>query len=48
VIQRTDDGFARDVTRTTADGATHTRFVDESCDKDAEKCVEQVEIGREP
>jgi hypothetical protein len=46
VIQRTDDGDSRDVTRTTPDGATHTGAVDFSCDKDAAKCVEQVEVGR--
>lgn len=48
VIQRTDEGFVRDVTRTTPDGATHTRSVDVSCDKDARKCVKQVETGTEP
>lgn len=47
VIQRTDDGFARDVTRTAPDGPSHTCVVDFSCDKDARKCVKQVEVGKE-
>ena len=48
VIQRTEDGFARDTTRTTRHGETHTRSVDVSCDKDARKCVKQVEVGQQP
>jgi hypothetical protein len=48
VIQRTDDGYSRDTTRTTPNGATHTRSVDVSCDKDAGKCVKQVETGQQP
>ncbi len=48
VIQRTDDGYTRDTARTLPNGTTHTRDVDVSCDKDAAKCVKQVEVGREP
>lgn len=48
VIQRTDDGYSRDTTRTTPDGTTHTRSVDVSCDQDTGKCVKQVETGKEP
>jgi len=48
VIQRTEDGFTRDTARTLPNGATHTRAVDVSCDKDAAKCVKQVEVGKEP
>ena len=48
VIQRTEDGFARDTTHTTPNGDTHTRSVDVSCDKDARKCVKQVEVGQQP
>jgi hypothetical protein len=48
VIQRTNDGFARDTARTLPNGTTHTRAVDVSCDKDAAKCVKQVEVGKEP
>jgi hypothetical protein len=49
VIQRTEDGFARDTSRTTPDGTTHTRSVDVSCDKNkAPTCVRQVEVGKEP
>ena len=48
VIQRTDDGYSRDTSRTTPNGTTHTRAVDVSCDKDAGKCVKQVETGKEP
>jgi hypothetical protein len=48
VIQRTDDGFSRDTSRTTPNGTTHTRSVDVTCDKDAHKCVKQVEVGKEP
>jgi hypothetical protein len=47
VIQRTEDGYSRDTTRTTPDGATHTRAVDVTCDKDVGKCVRQVEVGKE-
>jgi hypothetical protein len=48
VIQRTDDGYSRDTTRTTPNGTTHTRSVDVSCENDANKCVKQVETGNEP
>jgi len=48
VIQRTDDGYSRDTVRTLPDGETHTRAVDVSCDKDARKCVKQVEVGQQP
>jgi hypothetical protein len=48
VIQRTDDGYTRDTARTTPNGTTHTRNVDVSCDKDAGKCVKQVEVGKQP
>jgi len=48
VIQRTDDGYTRETVRTLPGGETHTRDVDVSCDKDAGKCVKQVETGRQP
>jgi len=48
VIQRTEDGYSRNTTHTTPDGATHTRDVDVSCDKDAKKCVKQVDVGQQP
>jgi hypothetical protein len=48
VIQRTDDGYSRDTTRTTPNGTTHTRSVDVSCDESAGKCVKQVETGKQP
>jgi hypothetical protein len=48
VIQRTEDGYSRNTTHTTPDGATHTRSVDVSCDKDAQKCVKQVDVGQQP
>ena len=48
VIQRTDDGYTRDTTRTLPGGETHTRSVDVSCEKDAGKCVKQVETGQQP
>lgn len=48
VIQRTDEGFSRETTRTTPNGETHTRSVEVSCDKDVGKCVKQVEAGKEP
>lgn len=48
VIQRTDDGFSRDTARSLPNGATHTRSVDVSCDKDVGKCVKQVEVGQQP
>jgi hypothetical protein len=47
VIQRTDAGYSRDTARTTPVGSTHTRAVDVSCDKDAGKCVKQVEVGKD-
>lgn len=48
VIQRTDDGYARDTSRTLPNGETHTRDVDVSCDQDARSCVKQVEVDRQP
>ena len=48
VIQRTDDGYSRDITRTTPNGETHTRAVDVSCDRGAGKCVKQVDVGQQP
>lgn len=48
VIQRTEDGYSRDTARTLPNGETHTRSVDVSCDKDARKCVKQVEVGQQP
>lgn len=46
VVQRTDDGYSRDTTRTLPNGETHSRGVDVSCDKDAGKCVKQVEVDK--
>lgn len=46
VIQCTEDGFARDSTRTQPDGETHTRAVEVSCEKDVGKCVKQVEVDQ--
>jgi hypothetical protein len=49
VIQRTDDGYTRDTTRTLPNGETHTRSVDVSCEKEATRsCVKQVETGQQP
>jgi hypothetical protein len=48
VIQRTEVGYSRNTPHTTPDGATHTRDVDVSCDKDAQKCVRQVDVGQQP
>ena len=48
VIQRTDDGFSRETTRTLPNGETHTRSVDASCDEDAGNCVKQVEVDKQP
>lgn len=48
VVQRTEDGYTRDTTRTLPNGTTTTRSVDVSCDKDAGKCVKQVEVGKQP
>ena len=48
VIQRTEEGFTRDTVRTAPDGRTHTRTVEVACDKDASKCVKQVEVGQKP
>lgn len=48
VIQRTEDGFSRDTTRTLPNGETHTRSVDVSCEKDVGKCVRQVEVDQQP
>jgi hypothetical protein len=47
-VQRTDDGYTRDTSRTLPNGETHTRAVDVSCDKDAGKCVKQVEVDKQP
>ena len=47
VIQRTDEGFARDTTRNLPNGETHTRSVDASCDG-VGKCVKQVEVDQKP
>jgi hypothetical protein len=44
VIQRTEDGFSRDTTRTPPNGETHTRGVDVSCEKNGGKCIKQVEV----
>jgi hypothetical protein len=44
VIQRTEGGFSREATRTLPNGETHTRTVDEACEKDVGKCVKQVEV----
>jgi hypothetical protein len=46
VVQRTDDGYTRNTTRTLPSGGTHTRDVEVSCDRDAGKCVKQVEIDQ--
>jgi hypothetical protein len=46
VVQRTDDGYTRNTARTLPSGEVHTRDVDVSCDKDAGKCVKQVEVDR--
>jgi hypothetical protein len=35
-------------TRTLPDGTTQTRNVEVSCDKDAARCVKQVEVGKQP
>jgi hypothetical protein len=48
VIQRTEDGFSRDTTRTLPNGESHTRSVDVSCEKDVGKCVRQVEVDQQP
>jgi len=48
VIQRTEDGYSRNTTHTTPNGESHTRSVDVSCDKDAQKCVKQVDVGQQP
>jgi hypothetical protein len=48
VVQRTEDGYTRDTTRVTPNGTTLTREVDVSCDKDARKCVKQVEVDKKP
>jgi hypothetical protein len=48
VIQRTEDGYTRDTTRTLPNGETHTRNADVSCDKDAGNCVKQVEVDQQP
>ena len=48
VIQRTDDGYTRDTTRSLPNGTTLTREVDVSCDKEARSCVKQVEVDKTP
>ena len=48
VVQRTDDGYTRDTSRTLPNGTTQTRNVDVSCDKDAATCIKQVVVGKEP
>lgn len=48
VIQRTENGFTRDTTRTLPNGEMHTRAVDVSCEKDVGKCVKQVEVDQQP
>jgi hypothetical protein len=48
VIQRTEGGFSRDTTRTLPNDETHTRSVDEACEKDVGKCVKQVEVDKQP
>ena len=48
VIQRTENGFSRDTARTLPNGEMHTRSVDVSCEKDAGKCVKQVEVDWQP
>jgi len=48
VVQRTDDGYTRDTARMLPDGTTQTRNVEVSCDKDAARCVKQVEVGKQP
>ncbi len=46
VIQRTDDGFIRDTSRTLPNGELHTQIVDVSCEKDVGKCVKQVTVDQ--
>jgi hypothetical protein len=48
VIQRTNEEVGRDTTRFLPNGETHTRTVDVSREKDAGKCVKQVEFDQEP
>jgi hypothetical protein len=48
VIQRTENGFSRDTTRTLPNGEMHTRVVDVSCTKDEGKCVKQVGVDQQP
>lgn len=48
VVERTDDGYTRDTTRTLPNGETHTRNVEVSCDEAAGKCVRQVEVDQQP
>ena len=48
VKQRTEDGYSRDTTHTRADGSTHTRSVDVTCDQDTGKCDKQVKIDQSP
>jgi hypothetical protein len=43
--QRTDDGYARDVTRTLPDGQVKERGVDVSCDQAAQSCIKTVTRG---
>jgi cytoskeletal protein RodZ len=48
VIQRTENGFTRETTRTPPNGEVHSRTVDVSCDKDVGKCVKQVGVDQQP
>jgi len=48
VIQCTEGGYSRDTTRTLPNDETHTRSVDEICEKDVGKCVKQVEVDPQP
>jgi hypothetical protein len=48
VIERTDDGFTRNTSRTLPNGETHTRDVEVSCNPDAGKCVKEVEVDKQP
>ena len=43
--RRTDDGYVRDVTRTSADGHVNQRSIDVSCDPAAQSCTKTVTGG---
>jgi len=43
--RRTDDGYARDVTRTLPDGQVNQRSIDVSCDPAATSCTKTVTGG---